>query len=79
MGILAGILIHRFNMGPVWRAGVLIGLLGGVTTFSSFSIDTITLIQNGDIVSALTNIVLTLVCCLLATAGGLMITGAVST
>lgn len=74
MGMLAGILIHRFEMGPVWRAAVLIGMLGGFTTFSSFSIDTITMIQAGDIGSALTNVILTLVFCLIATAGGLLIT-----
>jgi len=74
MGILAGILVHRFELGPVWRAGILIGLLGGFTTFSSFSIDTITLIQVGDVGSALTNVFLTLFFCLIATAGGLLIT-----
>lgn len=74
MGILAGLLIHRLEVGSLWRAALLIGFLGGFTTFSSFSIDTITLLQQGDIMSALSNIVLTLFFCLIATAGGLLIT-----
>lgn len=73
MGILAGILIHRLEVGPLWRAAILIGFLGGFTTFSSFSIDTITLMQQGDMMSALSNIVLTVFFCLVATAGGLLI------
>ena len=74
VGILAGILIHRFEMGPVWRAALLIGVLGGFTTFSSFSIDTITMMQAGQYGAAFSNIILTLVFCLIATAGGLMLT-----
>jgi len=74
MGVLAGILIHRFSLGPVWRAALLIGVLGGFTTFSSFSLDTIMLIQSGDVISASTNVILTLIFCLIATAGGLLIT-----
>lgn len=74
IGILAGILIHRMELGPLWRSAILIGFLGGFTTFSSFSIDTITLLQQGDIMSALGNVFFTLLFCLVATAGGLLIT-----
>jgi len=74
IGVLAGILIHRLELGPLWRSAILIGFLGGFTTFSSFSIDTITLLQQGDIISAIGNVVFTLIFCLLATAGGLLIT-----
>lgn len=74
MGVLVGLLIDRFSLGPVWRAALLIGFLGGFTTFSSFSMDTVTLLQQGDIISALSNVFLTLVFCLIATAGGLLIT-----
>lgn len=74
MGILAGILIHRLEVGPLWRATLMIGFLGGFTTFSSFTLDTITLLQQGDMMSALSNILLTLFFCLLATVSGLLIT-----
>ncbi len=74
VGLLAGFLIHRMQVGPLWRAGILIGFLGGFTTFSSFSLDTISLLQAGDAAFAVANILLTLVCCLVATAGGLLLT-----
>jgi CrcB protein len=51
-------------------------VLGGFTTFSSFSLDTITLLQNGDFSSAFLNVFLTVAGCLLATAGGLFLTRA---
>lgn len=76
VGILAGVLVHRLQLGPLWRSAIFIGFLGGFTTFSSFSIDTITMMQQGDMMSALSNIVLTVFFCLVATAGGLLITRA---
>ncbi len=56
---------------PVWRAFVAIGICGGFTTFSSFSFQTMTLVQNGQWLWAAGNVVLSVVLCLLATAGGL--------
>jgi fluoride exporter len=73
MGVLYGVLVHRLNLGPLWRAGILIGVLGGFTTFSSFSIDTITLLKTGDLVAAMLNIGLTVGLCLLGTILGLML------
>lgn len=74
MGVLFVILTERSVLGPVWRAGLLIGVLGGFTTFSSFSIDTITLMQSGDYSAAVWNVVLTVTVCLLATLAGLWLT-----
>ena len=43
----------------------MIGLLGGFTTFSSFSLQTLELFQKGDTTLALTNVALSIVLCLL--------------
>ena len=71
MGILFGVLVERFNVGPIWRSGIFIGLLGGFTTFSSFTIDTITLINTGALGTAAIYVLLSVSVCLLATALGL--------
>lgn len=53
MGLLTTIFLDRFNLNPIWTSMILIGVLGGFTTFSSFSIDTISLLEDGAIVHAL--------------------------
>ncbi len=71
MGILFGILVERFDISAFWRAGIFLGLLGGFTTFSSFSIDALTLFQSGAFGAMTIYILLSLVGCILATAFGL--------
>ena len=48
------------------REFALIGVCGGYTTFSSFSLQTLYLIREGELASAGWNIALSVVCCLLA-------------
>lgn len=62
MGILFVLLVERFNgSGPQLRSLLLIGFLGGYTTFSSFSIETLNLFESGAWVSGFLNILLSVV------------------
>jgi len=63
MGILSVLLIERLSLGPEWRAAILVGLLGSFTTFSTFSIETLNLIESGDHIKALANVAMSLVLC----------------
>ena len=56
---------------PLVRQVVMIGMLGGFTTYSSFSLQTINLLADGEILYAMGNVFITLVLCLLGTWGGL--------
>lgn len=68
MGLLFVLLLERLNgLGPELRSLLLIGLLGGYTTFSSFSIETLTLFENGAILGGLLNILLSVGLCICAT------------
>ena len=58
---------------PLVRQVVTIGMLGGFTTYSSFSMQTIKLLEAGEVLHGLANIFLTLVLCLLGTWGGLVL------
>jgi CrcB protein len=55
----------RMFAGSTMRQFVMLGLLGGFTTFSSFSLQTLALAQNGEWVPAATNIVGSVVLCLM--------------
>lgn len=63
MGLLTVVLIERMSIGPEWRAAILIGVLGGFTTFSSFSIETLNLIEAGAHIKAISNMVVSVVVC----------------
>ena len=69
-GCLAiGFLSERFgdaNLDPVWRTAVLIGVLGGYTTFSSFSLETLKLAESRQYDLALLNVLASVVSCLVA-------------
>lgn len=73
IGLLYGPFVTRFNLGPTVRAGVFIGLLGGFTTFSSFSLDTIQLLNSGAYGVATLYVLSSVVMSLAATAFGLML------
>ena len=63
MGLLYVLMIDRMAAGAEWRAFVLVGLLGAFTTFSTFSIETLTLMQDALYLRALLNVLLSVVAC----------------
>ncbi|HJW81730.1 MAG TPA: fluoride efflux transporter CrcB [Acidiferrobacterales bacterium] len=67
MGVLFVLLVERMGESAVWRAGLLIGVLGGFTTFSTFSIETFNLIEQGAMARAAGNMAVSLVLCVGAT------------
>lgn len=60
----------RFSVPPDLRAFVMVGICGGFTTFSSFSLQTLELARDGRMVQAAGNIGLSVAICLLAVAAG---------
>ena len=73
IGVLAGLVATgRLPMRANWREFVFVGILGGFTTFSTFGLDTITLIRSGDSSQAFLNILLHVVCGLAAVHFGLV-------
>ncbi len=51
MGLLAGMLA-RHSAGENWRLLLGVGVLGGFTTFSAFSLDVVALFERGDLATA---------------------------
>ncbi len=56
IGLLAGLAESRGILSPNSRAFLLVGVLGGFTTFSSFSYDTVSLFSGGRTVAAVLNV-----------------------
>lgn len=72
MGLLIGILAGRADS---VRLFVAVGFLGGFTTFSSFSAETLALIQNGQLFAAAANVIVSVTAGLIACAVGLKLGG----
>lgn len=64
MGLIYVFLYERMDVGVEWRAGLLIGLLGAFTTFSTFSIETLNLIEAGEQLRAGLNIIFSVALCI---------------
>jgi fluoride exporter len=47
IGLFLRLITERFLMHPHWRLFFAVGFLGGYTTFSTFSFESLALIQNG--------------------------------
>mgnify|MGYP001210671217 CR=1 FL=1 len=75
MGLVIG-LLARFM--PAWqqeaRLFVAVGVLGGFTTFSSFTLDTVILLERGELAQAGLYVALSVVVCLAGLYLGLLIT-----
>lgn len=54
-GIVAAVLERRFSMNPAARAFLLIGILGGFTTFSSYTYETFVLLEQSQFLRAAFN------------------------
>ena len=56
IGLLAGLTESRNLLGPETRALILVGVLGGFTTFSTFGYETIQLLRDGESLAAFSNV-----------------------
>ena len=73
IGIAFVLLTERLTVGAEVRAFIMIGFLGAFTTFSTFSLETLFLLQEGLLVKAAGNILVNVILCIFATWGGIVL------
>jgi len=73
MGFLYVLLLDRMTVSPEMRAALLVGFLGAFTTFSTFSIETLNLIEQADFMKAGLNMLVSVAACLIACWFGLLL------
>ncbi len=71
IGLLAELITHRFGGSMELRLLLITGFLGGFTTFSAFSLDTIALFERGAPVAALVYVAASVLVSLAAVFAGL--------
>ncbi|MFI9652854.1 fluoride efflux transporter CrcB [Guyparkeria halopsychrophila] len=73
MGFLGVWLLTRWQLPIEYRLAILTGFLGAFTTMSAFSIDTLALMQRQAWLSAGLYVVATVILCLMAARGGMLL------
>ena len=70
MGLCAVVILEHLKMTGYWRELVMVGFLGAFTTFSTFSIEGLNLLQSGQISAAFTYFIVSVLGCVLACFAG---------
>ena len=73
MGLLAGWLARYGSGGEMWRLFIGVGVLGGFTTFSAFSLEMMLLVERGQPALALTYALISIIAGLTALYVGLIV------
>ncbi|MCE2030266.1 fluoride efflux transporter CrcB [Sessilibacter corallicola] len=74
IGVLYTIIVEKSLWSPQWKILLMTGFLGALTTFSTFSIETVHLYLRGQMLLASAYAVITMAGCFIASACGLTLT-----
>jgi len=74
IGIFYVVFAEKIGLDAPWRSLVIVGFIGAMTTFSSFSLEALLLLEQGLYNTALLYVVSSVLLCVMATYAGMQIT-----
>ncbi len=74
MGVCFVLILERARLSPELRPLLMVGFMGAFTTFSTFSLETVAMIGEGHVMSAMIYILLSVSLCIAALGAGLWLT-----
>ncbi|MDI3324935.1 fluoride efflux transporter CrcB [Pontibacterium granulatum] len=74
MGVLFVLILEKEHWNPELRPLLMVGFMGAFTTFSTFSLETVAMLSEGHVMWAAIYILLSVILCITALAGGLWFT-----
>lgn len=77
IGFLSFALVERIIVSEEVRFAILVGVLGGFTTFSTFSLETLNLFLQGNFISGVGNVLISVTLCLFSCFIGLSLARAI--
>ncbi len=73
IGFFLPLATERFHINPHWRLAVAVGFVGAYTTFSTFEYETARLVEDGDLLRAALNVLLSVLLGLVAVWAGIIL------
>ncbi len=74
MGVLFVLVLEKARLSPELRPLLMVGFLGAFTTFSTFALESVVMLQEGHFMSALIYVLLSVILCLAALYVGMSLT-----
>ncbi len=74
MGVCFVLILEKARLSPELRPLLMVGFMGAFTTFSTFSLETVAMLQEGHVMSAAIYISFSVLLCIAALSAGLWIT-----
>lgn len=78
IGIVVELIVRKFDGSPALRLFLMTGIIGGFTTFSTFALDTVALMEKGQLATAIVYVLVSVIVSLCAVFAGLSLIRAVA-